>query len=126
MHEEHNATEMQKWFNYIESINITIPEYEITYNDKQTSYDIIKGGQVRKGTSVTVLYVHDFVANLYLNGNLNPNNTVHHVDKNIKNNDIHNLIVFLDNSHHERYHNSNYAYLIYDEMTHLFTCELVK
>ena len=36
------------------------------------------------------------------------------------------LLVFIDGGNHKRFHNSKYAYLIYDENTHLFSCELRK
>ena len=81
---------------------------------------------LRLSHTVNLTFVHNYIANILLNGKLTKENTVHHIDSNRQNNDIFNLLIFADNNNHKRFHNSNYAYLVYDEQTHLFKCELIK
>lgn len=123
LYELHNTEEIDKWIHYIDSLNITFPFYE-TVNHGE--YKIIRKGQTKANNAVKVLFEHNYIANLYLNNQLQDSNTVHHIDKNKQNNDIHNLLVFETWDDHKRFHNSKYAYLIYDEITHLFRCELFK
>ena len=104
---------------------MTIPEYEAySYGKGTNTYNIIRKKHVKHKTKVKPLFEHDFIVSLYLS--LGTNNTVHHVDGNPKNNDITNLIVFKTNGEHKRFHNSKYAWLIYDEATHKFNCILNK
>ena len=124
LYQEHNNYEIRKWLEYVDSLTITIPEYQI--NSSKTFYPIIRGRQQKSNSTVRVLFEHDFIANLYLQNTLEDKNTVHHIDKNILNNDIHNLLVFETTTDHKRFHNSKYAYLIYDEVSHKFRCEIRK
>ena len=124
VYQEHNNYEIKKWLEYVDSLTITIPEYQI--NNSKNFYPIIKGRQQKNNSTVRVLFEHDFIANLYLQNTLEDKNTVHHIDKNILNNDIHNLLVFETTADHKRFHNSKDAYLIYDEVSHKFTCEIRK
>ena len=124
VYQEHNNCEIKKWLEYVDSLSITIPEYQI--NNSKNFYPIIKGRQQKSNSTVRVLFEHDFIANLYLQNTLEDKNTVHHIDKNILNNDIHNLLIFETSTDHKRFHNSTYAYLIYDEISHKFRCEIRK
>ncbi len=71
-------------------------------------------------------FEHDYVANQLLGGQLKKSNTVHHINSVKTDNRKENLLVFIDGNNHKRFHNSDYAYLIYDENTHLFSCEVRK
>lgn len=125
VHLVHNNEEISKWLNYIDLLSVTIPNYKISNKNRQ-HYNIVSGMQSIEGNTVKLVFEHDFIANIYLDGKLQHTNTVHHIDKNIKNNDIHNLMVFETNQDHKRFHNSDFAYLEYDEATHLFRCEIRK
>ena len=119
---EHNNIEIGKWLSYLSKQDIPLPSYETTsFNNK---YKIIREGQTVSGNTIKVLFEHDFLANILLRGNLLNINTVHHIDHNGLNNDIHNLMIFNTLNDHKRFHNSKYAWLIYDEHTHKFSCEL--
>ena len=124
IHKEHNDIEIDKWLNYISQNTFEIPELDIiTHNE---GYEVVAKHQVKDNNTVNLTFVHNYIANILLNGNLTKTNTVHHIDSNRANNDPKNLLVFIDNNNHKRFHNSNYAYLTYNEQTHLFSCELVK
>ena len=125
VHEEHNKIEMNKWFQYVKSVTVDIPQYSVSFQ-KSNGYSIVLGmGRQVNGNSRS-MFEHDFIANIYLCGNLSPNNTVHHIDKNRCNNDIMNLIVFESSADHKRFHLSRFAFLVYDDTTHLFRCDLVE
>lgn len=125
LYKDHNNQEIGKWLNYVDSIEVNVPHYEITSHGRgEDSYNIIKQTHLIENNTVKLLFEHDYIANIYLGGTLKHSNTVHHIDKNKKNNDIHNLMVFNTTNDHKRYHNSKYAWLIYDEITHNFSCEL--
>lgn len=124
---DHNDTEINKWLQYVEFKDVNIPAYDIvSFGKGDKTYNIVGKQQIKINNTIKVLFEHDFVANLYLDGNLQDSNTVHHIDRNPSNNDIHNLLVFKDKSDHARYHASNYAKLFYDSTSHLFTCIVEK
>jgi hypothetical protein len=85
---------------------------------------IVRKTGIKVDNSVIYEFEQDFIANILLEGKLLKTNTVHHIDKCRSNNDMKNLMVFKTNSEHKRFHNSKYAYLIYNEDTHLFNCIL--
>ena len=126
VHKIHNDQEIQKWLDYTKSLTIIIPNYEvISHGKSEDSYNIIRKNHQIINNTVKVLFEHDYIANLYLNGLLEKENTVHHIDENKKNNHISNLLVFRTTSEHKRFHSSKYAYLTYDSITHMFSCELI-
>lgn len=124
IYKEHNDSEISKWLLYISQNNFDIPELEVISHLE--GYQILSKHQVKVDSTVNLTFVHNYIANILLNGKLTKENTVHHIDSDRQNNDIFNLLIFVDSSNHKRFHNSNYAYLIYDEQTHLFKCELIK
>lgn len=124
LYKTHNDNEISKWLDYVDTLGISIPKY--TTVEFNNSYKVICKAQIRRGNVVEPLFEHNFIANLLLLGNLQKCNTVHHIDNNGMNNDIHNLMVFEENRYHKRFHNSKYAKLVYDENTHLFSCYLDK
>lgn len=120
IYNEHNKKEINKWINYIGTLNINIPYYETNDNKE---YIIIKKKSLPNECDDSAFYFeHDYIANKLLNGKLKKQNTVHHLDKNKHNNSFNNLIVFKTSTDHKRFHTSKYAFLIYDEETHLFSC----
>lgn len=124
IYKEHNDIEIAKWLNYISHNTFEIPELDtVSHNE---GYQVVSKHQTRDNNTVNLTFMHNYIANILLNGNLTKTNTVHHIDGNRTNNEPENLLVFVDGNNHKRFHNSNYAYLTYDEQTHLFTCELVK
>lgn len=118
--EEHNDQEIQKWLDYLDSKEFVIPEHEVSEHPED--YLIVRKTGQKINNSVIYEFEHDFVANILLEGKLLKTNTVHHIDKCRSNNDKKNLMVFESNAEHKRFHNSKYAYLIYNENTHLFNC----
>lgn len=122
LYEEHNQQEINKWIEYINSNNYIIPEHEVLGHPED--YLIVSKSSIKLDTTVQYEFEHDFVANILLGGRLLKTNTVHHIDKCRSNNDKTNLMVFETNAEHKRFHNSKYAYLIYNEDTHLFNCIL--
>lgn len=124
IYKEHNDIEIAKWLNYISHNTFEIPELDIVLHNEW--YQVVSKHQTIDNNTVNLTFVHNYIANILLNGNLTKTNTVHHIDSNRTNNEPKNLLVFIDGNNHKRFHNSNYAYLTYDEQTHLFTCELVK
>ena len=123
-YKEHNDIEINKWLDYISQNTFEIPELDIIAHDE--GYKVVAKHQRKVNNTVDLTFAHDYIANILLNGKLIKTNTVHHIDSNRANNEPKNLLVFIDNNNHKRFHNSNYAYLTYDEQTHLFTCELIK
>lgn len=124
IYKEHNDAEINKWLDYISQNTFEIPELDIISHNE--GYEVVAKHQRKVNNTVDLTFAHDCIANILLNGNLAKTNTVHHIDSNRANNEPKNLLVFIDNNNHKRFHNSNYAYLTYDEQTHLFSCELVK
>lgn len=124
IYKEHNDCEISKWLEYVAQNEFEIPKLDIVSHN--AGYQVVSKHQVTDGTTVNLTFVHNYIANILLSGNLTKTNTVHHIDGNGVNNEPKNLLVFIDNNNHKRFHNSKYAYLIYDEQTHLFTCKLIK
>ena len=122
---EHNQEEIKKWIDFVNNKIIDIPEYQTSSHGKnEKSYNVIKKSQVKVNSSIKILFEHNYIANIYLDNQLETSNTVHHIDGNPKNNSIINLIVFETNAEHKRFHNSKYAWLIYNENNHKFNCIL--
>ncbi len=113
---QHNNEEIDKWIAYVHSLNISTND--IASIEYSNGYECLKN-------SSRIVLVHRCVANLLLNGGLTEKNCVHHINQNKTDNRPENLMVFVDRGHHTRFHNSPFAYLIYNEETHLFTC-LIK
>ena len=126
IYKEHNDKEIQKWLDYLKTIHIQIPLYDITINKDPKGYIYISNSIYKENNSVKFIFEHDYLMNLYLQGGLEKQNTVHHIDINPKNNNIFNLMTFETNVDHKRFHNSDYAYLTYNEETHKFICILKK
>lgn len=124
IYKEHNEAEIQKWLAYVKESQFIIPHYGIIPHTE--GYSIVSGSQRVIDKSVRYEFEHDFIANILLDGKLDAINTVHHIDLNRSNNDPFNLLIFQTNSEHKRFHNSPYAYLTYNAMTHLFNCILLK
>ena len=124
IYKEHNDTEINKWLTYVSQNTFDIPELEIISHNE--GYQVVSKHQVKVDNTVNLTFVHNYIANILLKGKLTKENTVHHIDSNRQNNDVFNLLIFVDNNNHKRFHNSNCAYLMYDEQTHLFKCELIK
>ena len=118
-HKLHNDEEIQKWINYINTLNINIPKYE--KRQSQDYYVLTNNSNIHiKGTHF--IFEHRYLMNIIFNGQLTNINIVHHIDNNGLNNNLSNLLVFESDKDHKRFHNSKNAYLIYNENTHLFNC----
>ena len=124
LYKEHNDQEIARWLAHIKTLNIKIPNYETFLHPE--GYKVISKGQVKIDKSVRLNFEHIYLGNLLLEGKLIKVNTVHHIDSIRDNNTLTNLMVFIDSNNHKRFHNSDYAWLIYDPITHLFSCELRK
>lgn len=115
LYEEHNQEEIQKWLDYIQSHNIATQD--VSFKTSQIEGYI--------WLNEKKMFMHKYVIAQFL-GDEYCKYTIHHIDKNRANNRIENLLVFNSNGEHKRYHNSKYAYLVYDEETHLFSCFIKK
>lgn len=124
IHKEHNDVEIDKWLDYISQNNFDIPELDVISHNE--GYQVISKHQIKTSNTVNLTFAHNYIANILLDGKLIKTNTVHHIDSNRANNEPKNLLIFIDNNNHKRFHNSKYAYLTYDEETHLFSCKLIK
>lgn len=124
VYDDHNNREIGKWLTYVDSIYVEIPDYTLT-NTRDDDYNRISSKCIESLNGNCVLE-HVYIANLYLSGGISKGNIVHHIDRNIKNNDIHNLLVFETNQDHKRFHFSKFSKLIYNEKTHLFSCVIEK
>lgn len=122
IYEEHNQKEINKWIEYINSRDYVIPEHKVLGHPED--YLIVSKSAIKLDNTVQYEFEHDYIANILLDGKLDKSNTVHHIDKCRSNNAATNLIVFETNADHKRFHNSKYAYLLYDENSHLFNCIL--
>lgn len=126
IYSEHNQEQINKWVQFIDSLDIELPLY--TIKDKYLEeYTLVKLTEnIKYATNKNYLFEHELIVSTYL-GKINVNNyTIHHLDRIRSNNDIHNLLVFKTNSDHKRFHNSKFAYLLYDEIDHTFICEIRK
>lgn len=124
---DHNQNEINKWLNYLKSTSIEIPYYEaIDYGDSEhkNKYRILKQEYYKVNSSIKLIFEHTYLMSFYVE--LLPNNVVHHIDFNGRNNTIFNLMVFKSRADHKRFHNSKYAKLSYDELTHMFTTTIDK
>lgn len=125
LYENHNKNEIQRWKDYIETLELDIPEYKVYFDGK---YRVVSDNTLtrkynsNRGTS-TILLEHVYFMMLVLKGTFPEHGIVHHIDNNPTNNSLSNLIVFASNPDHVRFHVSKYAYLIYHEDSHIFTCE---
>lgn len=124
VYKEHNDSEIQKWLNYIGSLDVTLSKYTTLYHSN--SYNMIARRNRSDDIPKHLIFEHDYIAYVLLDGKLQKRNTVHHIDKNFSNNSITNLLVFDTGGDHKRFHTSSYAYLNYDDTTHLFTCKILK
>lgn len=124
IYKQHNDNEINKWLKYISQNTFEIPKLEVI--EHNTGYKVISKQQRTVNTTVYLTFAHNYIANILLNNELTPNNTVHHIDSDRCNNSPENLLVFIDSNNHKRFHNSNYAYITYNKQTHLFSCELIK
>ena len=123
IYKEHNDQEISRWYDYINTSNIVIPNYiAIPFGKKRSYYNIIQGQYTKRGNTIKPCFEHDFIAQHYINCYSNDNYVVHHIDKNGHNNDIHNLMIFASTRDHMRYHNCTDAWLCYDAQSHIFTC----
>lgn len=126
IYQEHNNNEINKWLLFLKTKtsdkNFKFPEYIATNGDrpviKQCSEPIYLLDKWN--------FESDYLMNYIFNGLLTAKNTVHHIDNNSSNNDITNLMVFKDKGNHNRFHHSNYAFLVYNEVTHIFECIIKK
>ena len=121
IYRQHNNEEINKWLNYIKDINI--PPIKI---NKGKEYIFISQKQMIDENIKQLIFEHNYIANILLDGNLSKNNTVHHIDKNGLNNDKFNLMIFASNNEHKRFHNSKYAFITYNPKSHLFNCIIKK
>lgn len=121
VYKEHNDIEISKWLNYLKSLNVKIPEYKV--RQSQGYYVLTSSHKHTKGTHFE--FEHNYIIQHILD-NYKETNTVHHIDNNGLNNNIDNLLVFETNSDHIRFHHSKYAWLVYNEDTHIFTTILKK
>lgn len=120
VHREHNNREILKWLNYVKSLNYTYPILNTT--PVKEGYCVLSKHQTKINNTVRITFVHNYIANILLDGQLKTQNCVHHINKKRDDNRFENLVVFVDAISHKRFHNSRYAYLIYDESNHLFSC----
>lgn len=126
IHDEHNMQEVIKWNQFTSSLDVKLPVYETAPFGRDGAgyhYSIVRRGQSRNGNTVNVLFEHIFVVEQYLGHELDPANVIHHIDGDGRNNDICNLMIFASKGDHMRYHNCSDAWLIYDDVSHVFTCE---
>lgn len=124
IYKEHNDAEIQKWLAYVKESQFIIPHHDIISHPE--GYSIVSRSQHISGNSVIYEFEHNYIANILLEGKLDAINTVHHIDSNRSNNDPLNLLIFETNYEHKIFHNSQYAYLTYNNVTHLFNCILLK
>lgn len=125
MHDEHNNQEIQKWINYVSSIDLHLDDYE-TY--ECGPYTIIKYSELTRrcnaviGSKSTVLHEHVYIMLMLFGDSFSKENVIHHIDENKHNNVLANMILFETRGEHARFHNADDAYLVYNEITHKFNC----
>lgn len=123
IYEDHNNSEIQKWLDYINSKEIILPEYSTRkLGNEGYTYLSVKNNELGS----KYITEHALIAALYADIDDITKHTVHHIDRDRANNEKTNLMVFETNNEHKRFHTSKYAYLTYNEDTHIFNCELKK
>ena len=110
--------EIELWY-FVEDVTLFGNFFKL---DNNKEYIIIKKRSLKEIYDFPSYFEHDYIANKLLNGKLKKENTVHHIDENKHTNEFNNLIVFETSSDHKRFHTSKYAFVIYNEKTHLFKC----
>lgn len=120
IYSEHNQLEINKWLRYQAGLNITLPLYQTIMHNQ--GYKVISKMHSKNNNTVELMFEHDYLANILLNGELPEGSTVHHIDKNRANNSLDNLMIFKNSISHKRFHTAKRAYLIYDEKSCLFDC----
>lgn len=115
----HNNEEINKWLHYIQNNTFTFPQY--TVSEKRHEQYVPLSPRINE-----YLYEHELIAATITGIKDIHNYTVHHINKQRDDNRPENLLVFASFTEHKRFHNSPYAYLTYDEETHLFHCEIKK
>lgn len=98
VYKEHNLQEIQKWLKYVERIGFNL-DADVGINYRDACKTILKG-------------------------KFNDAYIVHHINLNHFDNVTKNLLVFIDETNHKRYHNSKYGWLMYDEVLHVFYCSI--
>lgn len=119
IYDDYNKEQINKWFMYISNIDIC-ESINVSYH--KSGYPTISRCYGKLNENYIILFAHDYIANILLNGKLEKSNTVHHINEDINDFSKYNLLVFRTNDAHKRFHNSKYAKLIYNEETHLFDC----
>ena len=117
LYAEHNQEEINKWLDYTTSISLPVNSYSKTIHPE---------GYILLHTENGYITEQEWIMNILLDGKLSKNNIVHHINKHRGDNRKENLLAFVDSDNHKRFHNSIYAWLTYDENTHLFSCEMRK
>lgn len=133
LHERHNLEEIQKWIDFLQSNKTTISnliEIAKTFTHGKT-YSSVKSCYIQSymknddGSVGRYLYQHNFSVSYILGKKLDNDAVVHHIDMDSSNNDIFNLMVFKSRTDHLRFHTSERAFLHYDDVTHMFSCDIV-
>lgn len=122
LYKEHNNAEIDRWLTYVDTKRIVIPVIQTIAHS--AGYWIVSKHQHIDNGAVKLVFEHNYIADILLDGKLQSENQVHHINKQRDDNDIHNLMIFDTRKSHKRYHVSKYAYLLYDDNSNLFTCEL--
>lgn len=89
--EEYNSNEINKWLEYVRKFDKSVDSKN---------------------------YIS--IANALLSNTLSKENRVHHINLNHDDNTITNLLIFESDADHKRFHNSKYAKLKYNDVTHKF------
>ena len=119
IYKPHNDMEILKWRDYVTSLNLDIPAYTTRENQ---GYKILVGNCHMHSQGTHYKFEQYYLMELVFNSSLPKGCIIHHVDENKLNNSLGNLIVFKSVGDHVRFHNSSSAYLIYDNISHMFTC----
>ncbi len=128
-YKEHNDQELQKWTIFLSTQDIHLPKYE-TYTCGE--YSIVKYCESTRAfnqlidSASTIMHEHVYKMIVLFGDKFTKGNVVHHIDENKLNNEFENLILFNSETDHKRFHMTDYAYLIYDEVTHKFSCVMKK
>lgn len=115
IYKDHNDKEIAKWLEYTELKEIIPLSDENKVFRKEYIY--VKGCVNQSEQNYIMQQLLD---------KWTKENIVHHINGIKTDNSKKNLLTFIDSNNHKRFHNSDYAYLIYNENTHLFSCELRK